>query len=143
MPPIGRPPSCECGICPKCKRAAYQRAWYARQSPEKRRAIVEARDPKAVLRAERRRWGTERRRASLRASSARQYVKAAGKAAARYAVSNAVRDGRLVKGPCQECGTWLVQAHHHKGYEREYWLDVVWLCVRHHKAVHGHLRVVA
>jgi hypothetical protein len=121
------------------------REWYRRQSPEKKRAIVAARDPEAVRRAERKRWGTPRRRASLRASSARQRPKnkAEGKAPARYAVMNAVRDGRLKKQPCEVCGTWLVDAHHHMGYEPEHWLDVQWLCVIHHKAAHGRLRRAA
>jgi hypothetical protein len=118
------------------------REWYRRQAPEKRKAIVAARDPESARRSERRRWGTPRRRASLRASSSRQREKnrAEGKAAARNAVTNAIRDGRLRKQPCEACGTWLVHAHHHKGYEPEWRLDVQWLCVIHHKAVHGHLR---
>jgi hypothetical protein len=123
MATIGRPPTCDCGTCHKCKRRVYMREWYHRQTPEKRRAIVAARDPEAM------------RKASLRAAAARRPTHPA-----HTAVHNAIRDGRLRKQPCQECGTWLVHAHHHMGYEPEHWLDVQWLCVRHHKAVHGHLR---
>jgi len=56
------------------------------------------------------------------------------------AVAYAVKTGKLIKQPCEVCGTWLVQAHHHNGYDKEHQLDVQWLCVIHHKAVHGHLR---
>lgn len=49
---------------------------------------------------------------------------------ARCAVSNALRDGRLVKKPCEVCGTTdRVQAHHHD-YSKP--LDVKWLCFTHH-----------
>lgn len=50
---------------------------------------------------------------------------------ARTAVGNAVRDGRLIKGPCEVCGTTKrVQAHHHD-YSKP--LDVRWLCFQHHR----------
>lgn len=50
---------------------------------------------------------------------------------ARSAVSNAIRDGRLIKLPCHFCGTTVrVQAHHHD-YERP--LDVSWECFRCHR----------
>lgn len=53
--------------------------------------------------------------------------------AAQIAVSNAVRDGRLLKLPCLECGCVEVEAHH-PDYDSP--LDVIWLCVKHHKEVH-------
>lgn len=50
---------------------------------------------------------------------------------ARNAVSNAVRDGRLIRQPCEVCGTTeRVQAHHHD-YTKP--LDVNWLCFQHHR----------
>ena len=49
---------------------------------------------------------------------------------ARQAVSNALRDGRLQKQPCH-CGEIRVQAHH-KSYEKDKWLDVEWMCEKHH-----------
>lgn len=55
------------------------------------------------------------------------------RAAARNAVSNAIRDGRLVRQPCLMCGS---QAEaHHPDYDRP--LDVVWLCQSHHKQAHA------
>lgn len=53
---------------------------------------------------------------------------------ARYAVSNAVRDGKLQKTPCMVCGNPEVEGHH-PDYDRP--LDVVWLCMVHHKQAHG------
>jgi len=50
--------------------------------------------------------------------------------AAALAVSNAVRDGRLVKQPCEFCGALKVEAHH-DDYTKP--LEVRWLCNKHHK----------
>ncbi len=49
---------------------------------------------------------------------------------ARIAVGHAVRDGRLFRpSSCSNCGKKCrPEGHHHKGYARENWLDVVWLC---------------
>lgn len=47
------------------------------------------------------------------------------------AVSNAVRDGRLTKKPCEVCGATKVEAHH-DDYTKP--LEVRWLCNSHHKA---------
>jgi hypothetical protein len=50
---------------------------------------------------------------------------------ARTAVSNALRDGRLIKEPCFYCnGTERVQAHHHD-YSKP--LDVKWVCFKCHR----------
>lgn len=56
------------------------------------------------------------------------------KYAARMAVGNAVRDGRLVPMPCEACGLGEVQAHH-DDYSKP--LDVRWLCFVHHRETHG------
>lgn len=65
------------------------------------------------------------------------------KKAAANAVNNAVRDGRLVRQPCEfdgpEC-SGRVEAHH-EDYSRP--LNVRWLCVAHHKARHVELREAA
>ena len=48
-------------------------------------------------------------------------------------VGNAIRSGKLVPQPCFICGA-KAQAHH-PDYSRP--LDVVWLCVLHHRQAHG------
>jgi hypothetical protein len=53
---------------------------------------------------------------------------------ANCATSNAIRDKRLDRGPCEECGSVFVEAHH-DDYSKP--LDVRWLCFRHHRLLHG------
>jgi hypothetical protein len=53
---------------------------------------------------------------------------------AQTAISNAVRDGRLIKQPCEFCGRADVHAHH-KDYSKP--LDVVWLCPKCHHRLHA------
>lgn len=53
---------------------------------------------------------------------------------AQTAVGNAVRDGRIIKGSCEVCGSKKVVAHHDY-YDRP--LDVRWMCQSHHKQWHA------
>jgi hypothetical protein len=55
------------------------------------------------------------------------------KVAARTAVANALRDGRLTKAPCEKCGAEPAHAHHDN---YAFPLDVRWLCQQHHTEVH-------
>jgi len=48
-------------------------------------------------------------------------------------VSNAIRDGKLHKEPCEICGESKVHAHH-DDYLKP--LNVRWLCAAHHKQWH-------
>ena len=48
----------------------------------------------------------------------------------------ALRCGRITRLPCAECGSPQSEAHHPNGYDEEHWLDVEWLCRRHHKERH-------
>ena len=60
---------------------------------------------------------------------------------ARYYVTNATRDGILIRPEhCQKCkiknwgiGRSMIEAHHHKGYSKENRLNVIWLCSNCHK----------
>jgi len=58
------------------------------------------------------------------------------KRAAHMAVSNAIRDGKLTKQPCEVCGNERAQAHH-DDYSKP--LEVRWLCVKHHAEHHKNL----
>jgi len=63
------------------------------------------------------------------------YIAAHPKArAAHSAVNNAVRDGRLKKGPCDVCGGTVAVHAHHDDYDRP--MTVRWLCVPHHAQWH-------
>jgi hypothetical protein len=56
---------------------------------------------------------------------------------ARNAVSNAIRDGRLHRRPCEVCGHEDTQAHH-DDYSKP--LEVRWMCFQHHREIaHGQI----
>jgi hypothetical protein len=54
---------------------------------------------------------------------------------ARTAVSNALKLGKITRlDHCQAhgCNNTRLEAHHWKGYRKQNWLDVQWLCHKHH-----------
>ena len=64
---------------------------------------------------------------------------------ARAAVNQAVKRGTLVRSKiCEECGRsrCMIEADHYKGYAKEHWLTVRFLCSACHGAK-GHPRMVA
>lgn len=73
--------------------------------------------------------GRQAHQRALKASALRH----PGREKARYAVSNAIRDGRLTPWPCEVCGTEEAEGHH-PDYSRP--LMVVWLCPPHHREAH-------
>lgn len=56
---------------------------------------------------------------------------------AHYLTTNAVRDKRLQRKPCEVCGDEKVQAHH-DDYSKP--LKVKWLCKKHHYEHHIKMR---
>lgn len=152
---VGRPPSCTCGSCPKCRHAAYMRAWYRAKSPAERRELVEARNAEKVRAADRARHARDReQRIALMKDYAKtphgRLVAARARAAwaernpekraAQIAVGNALRAGRLARGECERAGDGCdgrVEAHH-DDYSRP--LDVRWLCSTHHHEHHRDAR---
>ena len=56
------------------------------------------------------------------------------KATARNAISNAIREGRLQRKPCEVCGAAKSEGHH-PDYSKP--LEVMWLCRTHHLEQHG------
>ena len=82
---------------------------------------------------------TPARRAHMKRTTAQYFAAHPDRKKANHAVSNAVRDGRLVRQPCQVCGA--TRSHgHHSDYSKP--LDVVWLCAVHHKEEHQRLDAV-
>lgn len=79
---------------------------------------------------------TEAGRASQQAARDRYQHKHPLRREANIAVGNALRDGRLVRWPCQICGE-RAEAHH-PDYSN--FLGVVWLCVDHHAQLHAEHR---
>ena len=60
-----------------------------------------------------------------------------GYQAAHNAVIRAIKNGVLVKQPCQMCGSKSFIHAHHDDYSKP--LEVMWLCAEHHKARHAFL----
>lgn len=82
---------------------------------------------------------TPERKAQNAERSKRHREKNPEKYRARCAVNNALRDGRLKRGPCKHCGgTERVQAHH-ADYSKP--LDVEWVCFGCHRE-HEHGQTV-
>jgi len=57
---------------------------------------------------------------------------------ARDAVYRATKTGKLIRpDECSQCGRTgtQIQGHHHS-YEKEYWLDIEWLCSECHDDIH-------
>lgn len=134
MPKVGRPRSCECGECHKCKRAEYMREWWGKLTPDEKRAKIAQRDPERV--AEEYKKRQKKRRAD------RPELKV--KERARAVINHAVSRGELVRpSACEECsgpgreykdGRAGIHAHH-DDYSKP--LEVRWLCGNCHDAVHG------
>lgn len=72
-----------------------------------------------------------------RLKNARQAERHPVKMKARQAVSNALRDGKLHRQPCRDCGSQKSHAHH-DDYSKP--LEVIWLCAKHHAEHHVELR---
>lgn len=85
-------------------------------------------------RYERKRNARPERKEQKKGYTKKQREKHPEKYAANMAVSNAVRDGKLKKQPCEICGSKERVEGHHPDYEKP--LDVQWLCFIHHRALH-------
>jgi ribosomal protein S27AE len=80
------------------------------------------------------------RRAAASEYQRKRRAKYPGKNKARNAVANAVRDGRLIRQPCEVCGDQKTQAHH-DDYRRP--LAVRWMCFKCHREIEHGQRVAA
>jgi hypothetical protein len=112
----------KCGTVGECKECTKTRV--------RRRAMT---DPK-VQEYERARSKTPARRAHIASVAKRWTEKNPEAHRAHYAVTNAVRDGRLKRAPCLFCGADQVHGHH-RDYSRP--LDVIWLCPKCHHRLHA------
>jgi hypothetical protein len=117
---MGRPASCLCGECAKCKRRIYMRDWYAKNRERVLTQIADRRKAGSLAAYERERYNTDE-----------QFRK---RKKARNAVSIRLKRGTMKRQPCEVCGAPEGHAHH-EDYDRP--LDVRWLCETHHRAVHG------
>lgn len=84
------------------------------------------------LAASKERGKSEKYRQIHKGSMAKYLEEHPERVAAATIVGNALRSKRLTRLPCLVCGN--VAEAHHADYSRP--LDVMWLCVTHHKEVH-------
>lgn len=127
------------------RRVAERLRWQS-MSIDERRVVIARRSPEAVSMNEQRRFQRHKeKRMALSAQwrkdnpeRSREIVSASNdrhpkKRAARVAVGNALRSGRLVKQACEVCGSGRTHAHH-DDYSQP--LNVRWLCPTHHAEIH-------
>lgn len=142
----GRPRTCECNECPKCKHREYMRGWYQRKTMDERREWIGKRDIEKVRASDAARYyrDPDKRRAAqkqyqqtetgkkkMEEARSRWVEKNPHKRKAHHAVASAVKIGELKKGVCAvgvDCNG-RIEAHH-DDYSKP--LDVRWLCKRHH-----------
>jgi hypothetical protein len=134
------------GKCKECVKTAVKRRYYS--EPEKIRSYERYRyklpHRKALAKKIGRRWRSmngDRARKIAKAWRDRNKARHLSyrkkdpiKYAARCAVGNAVRDGKLKKQPCEVCGSTIRIHAHHDDYTKP--LEVRWLCPKHHALVH-------
>lgn len=127
MSRIGRPPTCECGDCERCKRNRYERERWNALSAERKRQVLDARrsTPEKVEHLRE----VDRERNAQRGKKNRERLKENARNQVYYAVGRS----QLTRLPCEVCGNTRSQAHH-EDYTMP--LDVRWLCQKHHAEHH-------
>lgn len=142
---IGRPASCDCDECAKCKRRIYMKNWWQSRTIEQRREAIARRSKDAIARNEAIRFQKHKAKRVALAKSWKeknpdrqkehmQQWRLANqeKRKAQSKVSAAIRAARLVRpDACGRCGKSGCHIEgHHEDYSRP--LDVVWLCTECH-----------
>ncbi len=82
----------------------------------------------------------EGRRSRKRLYEAKHRQNNPDKAKARNAVSNAIRDGKLERGPCEVVGCNNKAQAHHDDYSQPF--QIRWLCFKHHREL-AHLQTTS
>ena len=110
--------------------ADYARSRSGRAVQAKQRASAKRRDWL------RRYYGTKDYQVIIARKREEQKLERAARAAVRYAV----RTGRLRQPTrCEFPGgshEGRLESHHYRGYTEAHWLDVIWLCCKHHRRLH-------
>jgi hypothetical protein len=113
---MGRPATCACEVCEKCRHREYMRNWYQRTGRNYRNNATRREYDRV------RYWTDDEYRAKKKA---------------RNMVSIRLSRGTMTRGVCAMCGSREDARAHHNDYTRP--LDVTWLCSRHHDIIHGPL----
>ena len=96
--------------------------------------LYKDRHPERHKSSEKRYRQSEKKKEALKRYCARHPERAK----AVQAVNNAIRAGILPRPDsleCHDCPKKAKQYHHHKGYEPEFWLDVVPVCIKCHNKI--------
>lgn len=127
---------------------AQSAAWYqANKDSETMKAAGRYQAGKAGIKERRVTWRANNR--AERLAYQRKYTaEHRDRYKARTAVFKAIKSGDLTREPCKTCdlkpkavnGRNRIEAHHHKGYDEEFWLDVEWYCALHHGQADAALR---
>lgn len=121
-------PEMKDGNLNKCKECAKGDVKQYRRSPEHREKVL----------------AYDRKRGSRQSKEYNKKLKTMKpkETKARNMVSNAIRDGRLIRpSRCEHCGSDQRLHGHHYDYDKP--LSVIWLCVPCHKQVHAYLDLVS
>ena len=134
---IGRPRSCECGECRKCRRRDYMR-WYYHSTEERKSKAQE------LAREHYRRKVTSEPafRMAERARDNDKFIRLGQKIQknriktyARDAIAKALMAGNIIRpSSCSVCGVQCRIEGHHEDYNRP--MDVWWLCSECHGRAH-------
>lgn len=95
-----------------------------------------ARNRETIIASVKRFAHSDRGRELQRSRSAVRRATEQDKIGARTKLNNALRYGKVVRGPCRDCGCTDTHGHHHD-YSKP--LDVIWLCQKHHVEEHGRI----
>lgn len=127
---MGRPASCDCDECSKCKRKLYMRVWSAANRQKTRDFARTSYRRKQDTDPE---W-REKERARNRKRKPKS-VTTPEKTRARSVISNALRDGKIMKPVrCTKCGSGDKIQAHHTDYSKP--LEVKWVCSTCHGLEH-------
>jgi len=130
----------KCGYKPYCKDCSnlLSREYYNKNKSKVAKRVTDYREKNEEIVKLRRKKYYEKNKerifevARLRRKKMRLNKLWMQKKSARSMVYWAVKNGKLKKGCCIICGDKKAEAHHHRGYTKRYYLDVIWLCRKHH-----------
>jgi len=118
--------------CKECARVDVRKNRALRASYYRKYDMARASRPDRVIA---RKEYTQTKAGKLSAMKGRRvyWGKYPDKRRAHNMASNAIRDGKLIRQPCEKCGEQKADAHH-DDYSKP--LDVRWLCRGHHSQYH-------
>jgi hypothetical protein len=128
------------GKCKSCTKADVRANYALRREHYQKYDRARNRLPHRIEAGKQYQRTPEGKAAHIRASR-NYHARYLDKKRAHHALSNAIRDGKLTKGPCEVCGTTERIEGHHDDYSKP--LEVRWLCFKHHKEHHRKLREAA